>query len=689
MNAPMTPELEHGGDTIGSAPNFTSGLQSSSSPLRVLFRIMRGRWVHWLVLSSFLGVVLAVAGYQKGSKIYESTAILRVYPKKQSVLYSTSNDSVQKNYSSFVKAETSFVAGHVVMSKALKILQNSFPDDTKASKVSDLAKSIDIKRSESLIVLKTTSKRPEFATAKLKAVTNAYLTLTAESKVRQQKARTETLEQRESDLLRQLKEVNKRFLKVGGEFGINAIAKAHIEKIAQIDIGAARQREIETTLASLRTNNGVSGADMNDQQILRATLLDRALADLNFERARLKADLSSRVQRYRESSPKVRIIREQIGVIEEEMDKRRNQIQVLGQTGALTDQSPDTETSSISRIEELLFKVDKRVEKLRAEARDLNERRVKLDYLANERREIGRMLQDTRKALDVIRIETNEALPGLVDLMSPATRPEGPKQDTSKLLAAAGLLSGGLIGTILVFLRGLTDKCIRWSDDLLSITQRTPILVGLSEKSMQDKAALQHAVNVLRNQIQLIPATAFIPESEGRVISTAGLATDGAENLALQLAESFSATAMSVLLIEGDAEGTIGEQLGLVDVAGWTEVLTGQQIETIQCGSLNILPYGTAGALSDSTVALRTVRKAITHYREKFEVIIVSAGKLEANLSTELILSCSDFAIGTLRRGDRRAVALRNSKILSERPSEGGGLWVQALKASDPILVQC
>ncbi len=423
------------GPTYGSAE---AQELPASNPLVILLRAMRGRWLSWLGLSTALGAAFGAVGFFNGIQTYESQSILRVHPRENSILYAPGDDSVIKTYDSFIKAETAFVASHDVMVQAATRLRTAFPELTGEMRVSDLRDSVEIKRSESLIVLKTKSRVATFAAGKLDAITAAYLELTAARKNELTESKTAELVRRESELLKRLMELDERRLKVGGEYGADAIIKAHVAKITQIDALSTREAEVTQTLQSMRQTGGAASADMNDEHILRATLLDRGLADLNIEIARHKADLATLQQRYTLNAHVVRDKVQQIEILATAQADRREQIQVLGQTGALTDQTEGGEQDSVEAIEKLLTKVSNELDAARVEARELNARRVELSFLEEERDETRRMLDETRTALDVIRIESRKSSPGFVELMSPAVMPEEPAKDTTKMQAGRG-----------------------------------------------------------------------------------------------------------------------------------------------------------------------------------------------------------------------------------------------------------
>jgi hypothetical protein len=81
---------------------------------------MRGRWKATVGSALVLGALFGAGGYLSGVQLYESQAILRVFPQESNILYATGDDSVLRTFDSFVRAETSYVASHPVMARALE-----------------------------------------------------------------------------------------------------------------------------------------------------------------------------------------------------------------------------------------------------------------------------------------------------------------------------------------------------------------------------------------------------------------------------------------------------------------------------------------------------------------------------------------------------------------------------------------
>lgn len=671
------------------APAEPEEQEGGGNPLAGVLRAMRGRWMLAGILGLSLGGGLGTLGFLNGTVLYQSQAILRVYPKDSGILYS-SDDSVLKTYSTYIKAETSTVASYEVMERATRSLRALFPVLTEEMRIKDLRGSVEIKRSESLIVLTTTSKDPEFAAAKLETITSAYLALKAERQAQQEDLRGSELARRETDLLARLKDINARMLEVGGEYGTTAINKAHIEKIAQIDALAVRRGEVARTLEGMNSEDNSGGsADMNDEMIMRATLLDRALADLNFELARHKATLATLRQRYTEGSAEIQDKLGQIKIIEEAMSARRQQIQILGQTGALTDQNAGGADAEESRdaIQALLTKVTEELAEARAEARELNARRLELAFLEEERAQTREMLDDTRAALDVIRVESRKDSPGFTELMSHAVVPDEPSEDSSKKLALGGGTLGFMLGFMMVLGAGLTSGRLRWSDGLQKLVDDMPVLSVIRDKGRKGRQSRARAIDRLRTTVQLLPARGGPIEQakakRGRCISvlrTAPGMSDG--QLSGDLARSFARTGMSVLHVNADpAAASDGAR-------GWRDGLSnGGDFEPRQLdNTLWDLPVGGADAEHLVDPSLSALRRAVAVLIGKYDLVVIDGGSLIESPAGELIASVSDITLADVRRGDRSSRTARALEHLAQRPRHAAGIVFSNALRRDPGL---
>lgn len=659
--------------------------EAQPNPITALGRTLRGRWKLGVAAAAVLAPTLATIGFLSGVQLFESQAILRVFPQESNILYSTGEASVLKTFDSFVKAETTYVASHPVMERSVVSLTGMRPDLGDGLKASDLSKSVEVRRSDSLIVLKTRSKDAALASQKLDAVIASYMQLKSEAEEVRTSVRLEELHAREEELAKRLEALRKDQLEVGGEFGLNALAKAHIEKIAQIDNLSSRKSEVAATLATLQTDDVASSADTSDEEIMRATLLDRAMADLNFERAKLMSQLAGLQSGYVEQTNarfqrKVAAKKDEIKVIETAMADRREQIRVLGQTGALTDVTESGDDTTAAEIKSLYDKVSGQLEIARKEARDLNRRRIDLDRIETEIDAAERLLEETRRALEVIRLEFGRALPGYAVVMSPPSRPLDPAEDTRKMRGAIGLLIG-LVGAAGLMLGvALRERRVRFAESLTPIEAQLPVcqVTDLDEAS-------SHAADVLRNELQMqsLRKPRLVGSAPIIAVTHAGEADCYAS--AVALAESFARAQMKTLFIDADITGepdTDGH-------AGWREMLAGSDVELPEPqGQLALLEVdsGALAHVEDRTVSAPMVRQALQRASQGFDVVIVSVGGMKDNLSAPFLLSNADVGVLMLTPEDDRSSVQGGAETLNSLPRNGSVASLRNALPGDPWL---
>ncbi|MFK7743615.1 MAG: hypothetical protein AB8B47_01065, partial [Roseobacter sp.] len=474
-------------------------------------------------------------------------------------------------------------------------------------------------------------------------------------------------------------------LEVGGEFGLNALAKAHVEKIAQIDALAARKSEVAATLATLEERSAPAPADTSNQEIMRATLLDRAMADLSFERAKLMSELAGMRAGY-EKHTNLRFEQkeyaklEEIAVIETAMSNRREQIRVLGQTGALTDVTEGGDDTTTAEIQALYAKVANQLTVAREEARDLNRRRIELDHIENEIGAAESLLEETRRALEVIRLESGRALPGYAVVMSPPSTPVDPAEDTRKMLIAGGGVGGVFFALVLTLAVAFSESRIRFAETLLPFEHRVPV-----RQVSAANDADPHAADLLRNELQL--QNLRKPRLVGKppVIAITRADAGDTTEFAQALAQSFARSRMKTLFIEADIEGYESEATD----AGWRELLSGAMVTPCKLKDASHffeIGMGKDSSLQDRAVSAPMVRNALEKISEGFDVVVVSAGSLQDRLATQFVLSNSEVAVLAVKPSDARAKVIAQIDRLDNLPRNGGVAVLRSALAGDPWL---
>ena len=156
----------------GAVPEF--------NPLQALGRLMRGRWLALFLLASITAGALGATGFLSGKAIYEGKSIIRISAREPSILFADGDDSRLKLFQAFVKGETTYVASHAVMERAVRRLSEDPAVASDDLDVNAMRGSVGIARKDALIIVSAKSSDPEMAAHKANAVVEAYLALHAE-----------------------------------------------------------------------------------------------------------------------------------------------------------------------------------------------------------------------------------------------------------------------------------------------------------------------------------------------------------------------------------------------------------------------------------------------------------------------------------------------------------------------------
>jgi len=630
----------------------------SFNPVKLVIRLLRGRWLRVLLLALLCALVFAAVGFNAVNPAYQSQGLIRISAKESTILYADANDARLKLFDAFVSGEVTYLSSRPVLERALAMIASvdafrvPAPED-----ISKLARMISISRSKGLILVSARSVDPQLAAVAVNAVIDAYLSLHNEQEQSRQSYREQELVTREAELLERLEEIKRRSLKVGGEYGINSLLKAHIAKVAQIEEQEQRIDELAGTIAQLETVGSASAVDTGDLEIKRATLLDRALADMTYDRAKRAASLETLRQRYTPSNPIVVKAKSELTVLDKAIEQRREQIATLGRTGALTGTGDGDRDQSIDELKSLLDKLTARQVVRRKEAKSLNGKLVELRFLGEERTGVRVLLNETRRVLDQVRVESRNSLPGVVEVLSRGSLPDQAIEDKRPQIA---ILGGGVgCGLALSVFLGLAllRPCTRYSDDLDMLSDRAPVVAVLPRTKEIEAGEFRSSVDRLRNTIQLLPGSGHDFQRHARVVGITGVEEGcGTTTLTLVLAESFADSGLKTLVVDADLiAGDLTQRFEAGEDEGWRELLSGVgrtvTTKTLRHG-LDLLPAGCAPGVQDMGVSLPRLRQALAKVADAHDVIVLDLGAFRTHLAAGLVTSQADLTVVVSRPGE-------------------------------------
>jgi uncharacterized protein involved in exopolysaccharide biosynthesis/Mrp family chromosome partitioning ATPase len=654
--------------------------------MQMLIRALRGRSIPAAMLGTCIGLVCALMLLVSVKPLYQSQGLMRIVAREAKILYTDSDDVRLRLFDSFVAAEVNYLGSRPVLERTLARLQSEAVLDSQAS-IADLAGTFQVTSQKGLVTINGRAADGRKAAAIVNGILESYADLRIEQAEGQQTFRTRELSSRETSLLGKLKSIDGEILNVGQEYGQDAIAKAHVTKINQIDEINGRIDELLTTVNQLETLGYAMDADTGDIEIKRSMLLDNSMASMTYDRAKKAAEASSLAKRYRADHPKVIAANTEIAVLDKAIEDRRNQISMLGRTGALT-QGEKKEKQSLDELRALLSKLQERKQSLESEARDLISRIVRLGYLKEERAQTRTNLDETRRVLEEVRVESRNDSPGIAEVVSRGSVPDRPFEDKRKAMVGVGFAGGLGMGFGLVALWGLFRPTMRSEADLAALGR---MVVGAG--SLESPGDSVHG---LRNSLHV--ALARQPSDQGRVVGVIGAGREqGATTLALSLAHSFRSAGSKTAMVDANLRNpALTALLGAENepgLADWIGAARADRLPLCEADGLFLLPAGSEPIGSEQTLGPRDVATMIDALSAAHDIVIADCGAANHMLASTLFAARCELVVLVLRRGTllheaRSAVAaiLATSRrqilvVFTGKPAASVPAWV-----SEPAL---
>ncbi len=664
-----------------------------ANPLLVVFRAFRGRGISIAVLAILMSILFGIGAYLAVSPKYQSQGLIRVAARVPKVMYADPNDPRLRLFDSFVSAEVTYIQSRPVLERALGTLAEEMQNTGEETiDISDLSRMISVRKDKGLITVTALAPEAEQASNTVNTLLQAYTSLHTEASSQAQTIRERQLIGREKELLAKLTETNARILEVGGEHGTASIAKAHLNKVTQLEDVDHRVSELETTIAQQEAEDSSTEFDTGDAEIKRVTVLDKAMADMTYDRAKRAAALESLRLRYKNDHMSVLALETEIRVIDSAIEARRQQIVTLGNTGALTTGGEDKEKDSLEGLRALRSKLKNRRSEVAIEAKRLNSKLIELTFLKEEHGEVRKMLDETRRALEEVRVESRNSLPGSVEVIAYGGTPKRPVEDKRKKLAIAGAGFGFLCAFALFVLGSMLRSRLRYSDDMAFAVGESAVLSVLPHQD-QPEAFFRNSVHRMRNSLQLADE---VDRGYGRTMVIAVCSASpgsGVSTVAQALAESFSVAGLHTALVDGDLnEPALSQRLDLQDMAGLRDAISAGQLDGSshikEVSQLHVLPAGHDGTVCDEHLSLSRVRTVVDDLCALYEVVVIDVGPFEDNLSANLFTALADQVVVVVHAGERASSPRRVLKWLEANSTRPPLLAFNAAKANDPGLIK-
>ena len=614
------------------------------NPIATIVRLYRGQWIKTLILAGICGLGLAFAAYNISKPTYESQGLVRVVAKEAKILYADKDDSRLRLYDAFVSAESTYIQSPQVLSRAHEILLEAIDNQEEViarPTFKSVVDALTVKKLKGLISVTAVSTDPSNAQKIVNALLKSYSELHTQQSDSRQILRVRELEVRTEELLEKQYTLNSQLLEVGEEYDASSLAKAHLTKVTQLEELDIRIGELTNALVEMEAKDGALDADTGDMEIKRATLLDRAMADMVFERAKRAAELEQREMRYMPGHPKIATLTASLKVIDEAIEARRRLIATLGKTGAITGADGAEKSQSLAELQALKLKLVNRRNELSLSAKELNGKLIQLKRINAEQAQISGMLAETRRILDQVRLESRNSLPGTIEVLSRGSMPDAPAADKRIQFALLGFMFGAFLAAVVMLLRRQMGPGLVYSDDAAGLLPTSTTLSVLhSEPSRSDIAALF-------SDIQMSEHWRL---SGTNVVSAVRFDEQNETPLHL-LAKTASAQGLKTLLVWAAEDEACSED-------GFAQSIVGSQnVEAVAMDGYDYLSFGKP--TNAFGYSLDAARRWLRQQADQYDLILVYAGVIERHYSARVLPRLSELTVTLISPGDEKRLVKR------------------------------
>lgn len=638
----------------GKAPN----------PLLFVHRRLRGRYRFAIPLGILLAIPAAVIGFTAVKPVYQSTGLIQVRPSQPRVIYATEENQVPPLFDSFVRAQVSFLQSRRVLDLAVSNprLQNAgWPAGPGG--VAQLQRSLSVinTRSSQIINVHVKDQNPEAAKAAVNAVLDAYEDVYGEQGDLNISYKERQLVEREATLDRELQGLRERIFQIADEYGADTLDRLHSARISDMERLDSELSDLNFLIANAqqRVDSGVGDAATDFPPVDAAeqfAALDGQLASLLREELRLQARIESLSDRYGPNHRTMKALSEDLGEVRAAIDLRTNTLLASGGVGDPAQLAAADPAVALEQLNNRKAQYEALLDRTRREAITLGRKKLQIESLTEQANEKKNLLDETRRRLETIRVESAHTETGRVVIAERGDRPVSPSKDRRLPLAVAGAGIGFGVGFGIFFLIGLSQDGYRYIDELEDVDGVAPLLGTLPDLSLGDLESDELAalsVHHLRNVLQLREGG-----KKDRLIYTITSATsgDGKTSLTLALGMSFAVSGRKTLLLDSDLVGRgLTHELGLDGVRGLCQAIeTGSvngDVHPTRVDNLWALPAGHAQEFEPERLSHRNMGRLLNELRDEYEIILIDTGPLLGSLEANLVAVLSDAVVLTISRG--------------------------------------
>jgi Mrp family chromosome partitioning ATPase/uncharacterized protein involved in exopolysaccharide biosynthesis len=635
--------------------------------VKLLHRLLRGRYPFVIVLGVLLVAAGAVTGYVLGIPKYRADALIRIQPRMPRILYESEQTSVTPMFSSFVSTQASLVKQDRVITRAMNSeewrrlgrpntpqAQDDFRDSVRVVTNQDAPELISV----SFVDIDAVA-----AKIGLEQTLRAYEAIFGQAESRQvTQFQLATLESRRRTLTEDITRRRQDIRTIAAEYGTEDLAQLHGLKMDHLLVTERRLGEVELALAQIVDKPGAAPAgeapaDLPPDEIAR---VDQAMAGYLAKRREFEKVIEAlKARGFGAQHPDYQQVEAEIAALDLSISAYANAWNADRAAGKLTP-SPggngliaETPDQLRARLEALKTQAAR----ARADVVELGNKRLDIEARQREIANLTTLLDEVNRRIDEVNVEAKvEQTVGRIEVILPEAVPAVPTDDPRKKYAAFGGTMGGGLVMAFTLLVGLIDRRFRYSDELTDTTKR-PLLACLPlVTDRKDEEALGAAHNIHRIRALLQIAS----PGHRTIVITSPSPGEGKTSVCISLGMSFAAVGERTLLVDLDLIGRgLTSRLALRAQVGLHAALAGTPVDTlaaqVRAPHLFALPIEHLDGRTPSSLRRDDIRTLLDDAARTFSCIIVDTGPILGSLEANYAAAAADGVVLVISRGQPRS----------------------------------
>ena len=344
----------------------------------------------------------------------------------------------------------------------------------------------------------------------------------------------------------------------------------------------------------------------------------------------------------------------------------------------------------LRQLDLTIARTDSAVKNSETELQDIPGRTITEDQLLRERNTEANIVDALTQRYAAARLVEASANPD-VSIMDNATAPLRPSKNRRLIMIAMGAILGLATGLGLALLFDMTDKRVRYADQITSGLGLTILGVIPELKRAKGETPTPEEAAQVIEAFRTVRLNLSHTVGDGGVVFTISSPSpgDGKSLVSSNLALSFAEAGYKTLLIDGDTRrGELHRTFGVERRPGLLDYLAGEmQLEALVRATthpqLRLITAGSRKRNAPELLGSGRMRELVATMRERFEVVIIDSPPLGAGIDPFVLGTITGNLLLVVRAGaTERDLAEAKLQIVDQLPIRMIGAVLNDVRAT-------